>query len=86
MKDEIQLLDKVIQFGFGAVMAFILIFIIWKLGQKVIAEFGRLYDVHKNDMKDMQELHREERKECYAKQERQIARFDETIRLVSNGK
>lgn len=82
--NNIAILDKIVQFGFAAVVAVILMLIIWKLGQKVIEGFGDLYDSHKSDMKEMAELHREERKECYANQEKQIAKFDETIRLVSS--
>ncbi len=80
---EAKLIETLAQFGFPAVVAFLMIYIMWKLGQKVIEAFDKMYHAHKQDMKILADEHRTERKECYANQEKQIRKFDETIRIVT---
>jgi len=75
----IQILKETSQFGFAAVIAFIMIYLMWKIVKYGIDAFSELSTEHKKDMLMIQEMHREERAECYKKQEKQIEKFDQTI-------
>ncbi len=78
------LIELLSTFGFPAVVAFLLMWIVWKLGVKVVDANERMYNRTKSDSEKMAELHRTERKECYASHEKQVQKFDETIRLFAN--
>ena len=80
---ELDVFDKILQLGFAAVVALLMIYIVWKLGHKGIEKFESMNESHKGDMKEMAQLHRQERKECYAAHEKQVDKFDETIRMFS---
>ncbi len=77
-----EFLKEIAQFGFAAVVAFIMIYLMWKIVHYGIDAFKILEQDHKEDMLRLHDLHREERTECYAKQERQIEKFDSTIKMV----
>lgn len=75
----LQLIKDTSQFGFAAVVAFIMIYMMWKIVVYGINAFSELSSEHKNDMLRLHDMHREERSECYKKQEKQIEKFDNTI-------
>lgn len=77
-------LDKVFQFGFAALIAFIMIYILWKIVIYGIDAFERISNSHTTEMEKAADLHRQERKACYDNQEKQMEKFDETIRMVVN--
>ncbi len=78
----VELIRESAQFGFAAVVAFIMIYLMWRIVHYGIDAFKSLSSEHKDDMSRLHDLHRQERHECYKKQERQIDKFDETIRMV----
>ena len=76
-------LSEIMQFGFAAVVAFTMIYILWKIVIYGIDAFDRIDNRHGKDMEKAADLHRQERKACYDHQADQVTKFDETIRLVT---
>ncbi len=72
-----------VELGFPAGIAVLLVFIIWKLGERIIKAFKEMYDSHKDDIRHMQLLHRDERNECYEKHERMFDQFDKTLQTLN---
>lgn len=75
--------ETLLQLGFAGAMAFVLVYIIWKLSNNVISAFRELSMSHAADMKELQKEHREERNQCYASQAKRFHSFDQTMKMMA---
>jgi len=82
MTEEFKIIAFLLENGIATVFSLLLVYVLWKLGHKVLDSNKEISIAHKSDMKELADLHRQERKECYANQDKQIQKFDETIRMV----
>lgn len=81
---EAKALETLIQLGFAGAIAIIMIYIIWKLGDKTIVAFKEMHKGHSEDMKEMQKSHKVEREKFYDTQSARDEKFDETIRFIAD--
>lgn len=80
---KISSLETLLQLGFAGAMAFVLVFIIWKIGNKTIETFKEISDNHTTTIKELQQEHKKERDQCYSSQAKRFDSFDETIKMMA---
>ncbi len=72
-------IDKIVEFGVPAVMAFALLFLLYKIVTKGIDEFKSMHEEHRKEREQVREEHRAERKET-------VESFEKTMIGISRGR
>lgn len=75
----LEIIKETGQFGFAGTVAFIMIFLMWKITIFGLNAFKEVVQDNRIQLDNLHKQHSKERIECYEKQERQINKFDDTI-------
>ena len=72
-----------LQLGFAGAMAFVLVFVLWKIVTKGITAIQDMQAEHKADINSLQDDHRNERTEFYDKYAKTSEEFNKTVMTMT---